>query len=298
MNMSKHIERLKPDLVLLTTPHGLNIQNAVGIYQTGINCKASGTAEWNNEWKNYTADINLSGNDSQSLYDELNNKDDIPLVMGLRTFGGLSTPMRWGEVVPLWFTLASLDEASKSKTKFVILSLPRVSSQTHPGRLIALGRSIRGWCKQQQQRILVVISGDQAHTHPWSMDPSVLPVIYAPDQSCWKIFPPSGTKQAKVFDDAIQQWARGKGDQHLLVVVAGEVEKEAMSCGYSGSLLMEGLMNGDKIIDCTDIPLSSTSLFDKGDGDGWNLVEFAFECPTYYSMMAALYLPKLIKELS
>jgi len=158
--------------------------------------------------------------------------------------------------------------------------------------LVKFGRLIRSWCNKSSQRILLVISGDQAHTHPWS---SQLPTIYQPDPSAFSIFPQCGTQYSKQFDEIIRDWITGKRqsnsenklyhlDEKLVMDEAGSIEKFALSCGYVGSLTMQGVMENDLIENRTDDssePINPSSQ--------WLLTDFISSCPTYYGMMAALY---------
>ncbi len=158
--------------------------------------------------------------------------------------------------------------------------------------LLQFGRTLRSWCNNSSQRILLVISGDQAHTHSWSTQ---LPTLYQPDPSCFSKFPQSGTEHSKIFDDIIHDWITGKRsksenklyqlDEKLIVNDAGNIEKFAISCGYSGSLTMQGVLENDWIenrIENSSQPINPSSK--------WLLTDFISSCPTYYGMMAALYI--------
>lgn len=138
----------------------------------------------------------------------------------------------------------------------------------------------------------MVISGDQAHTHAWS---SQLPTIYQPDPSCFSKFPQCGTEYSKLFDEIINNWINGKTsrlenglyrlDENLIVNEAGNIETLALSCGYVGSLTMQGVMENDLIqnqIDDSSRPIDPSS--------DWLLTDFVSSCPTYYGMMAALFI--------
>ncbi|CAF1280770.1 unnamed protein product [Rotaria sp. Silwood1] len=312
MNISEKIAELNPDLIILLTPHGLNLHQAINIYQPAIaNSRASGNAEWNNNWNDYSVDVSLDGETCQDLY--LYLKQSLPRVEGMLAFSGLSVPLRWGEVVPLYFALYQLALKTKtnnstlkhisveSKPKVIIIAQP-VKGTTIEEResfieeqrsyLVKFGRLIRSWCNKSSQRILLVISGDQAHTHAWS---SQLPIIYQPDSSCFSRFPQCGTEYSKLFDEIIHDWIKGKRsnsendlyylDENLLINEAGNIEKFALSCGYVGSLTMQGIMENDLIQNRIDD--SSKSI---DPSSHWLLTNFISSSPTYYGMMAALYI--------
>lgn len=64
----------QPDLIVLSTPYGINLSKALdiscrillslGIY---LNPSASENAEWNNKWKNFKVDVQLENNLSNKL---------------------------------------------------------------------------------------------------------------------------------------------------------------------------------------------------------------------------------------
>jgi aromatic ring-opening dioxygenase LigB subunit len=126
MNISENIAELSPDLVILLTPHGINLHHAFNIYQPGVsNCKATGNAEWNNQWTDYSINVDLDGEASQDLY--LYLKEKLARIEGMLAFAGLSVPLRWGEVVPLYFALHQL--ALKTQTDSSVLKAVSIESQ-------------------------------------------------------------------------------------------------------------------------------------------------------------------------
>ena len=69
MRISQTIADLRPDLLVLSTPHGLGLQQAVNIYQPGVlNNKASGNFEWNNRYGNFSVEVELDQEASRDLY--------------------------------------------------------------------------------------------------------------------------------------------------------------------------------------------------------------------------------------
>jgi aromatic ring-opening dioxygenase LigB subunit len=138
MKISEKIAELNPDLILLLTPHGINLHQAINIYQPGISdSKASGNAEWNNQWIDYSVDVKLAGETCQDLY--LYLKQRLSRVEGMLSFGGLSVPLRWGEVVPLYFALHQL----VSKTKSNSSTLKHISIQSKP-KIIIIAQPTKG----------------------------------------------------------------------------------------------------------------------------------------------------------
>ncbi|UJR34093.1 hypothetical protein I4U23_021503 [Adineta vaga] len=316
MKISEKIAELNPDLVILLTPHGLNLHQSFNIYQPSVSsCRASGNAEWNDQWKDYSVDVSIDGDASQQLYSYLRQR--MSKVEAMLSFGGISTPLRWGEVVPLYFVLhqiASNIHGSTSSLKHVsIPSSPKVIIIAQPAKgstveeresymveqrsiLVEFGHLLRSWCDQSSNRILLVVSGDQAHTHAWSLQ---LPTIYQPDPSCFSKFPQIGTEESKLFDEIITNWITGKSsncenklyhlDKRLLIDQAGNIEKVALSCGYVGSLTMQGVMDEELIQN--QIEDSSEKV---NPSVNWLLTDFISSCPTYYGMMAALYIRNML----
>ena len=152
------------------------------------------------------------------------------------------------------------------------------------------GQAVRAWCDKSSKRILLIISGDQGHTHPWSNE---LPSIYQPAPSCFSIFPQAGTKEAELFDSYICDWITGaktksgnglyRLDNHSLIEEAAKIEEYARSCGFSGILTMQGLMENEWIENQTDS--SSTLLKSSAD---WLMTNFYYGRPTYYGMLSTL----------
>jgi len=275
--------------------------------------KATGNAEWNNQWKDYSVEVELDEIASKDLYLYLQKEQyRLPRIEGISAFGGLSTPLRWGEVVPLYFALHQLaliqtncshlqHVAIKSRPKVVIMAQPKFGF-TPPGNssyrqeqwslLMEFGRAIRSWCDSSSYRVVIIISGDQSHTHPWSPE---LPSIYQPDPSAFSIFPQSGNEHSEPFDQAINDWITGKRttnikeklyrlDATLLMEEAIKREQFARSCGYTGSLTMQGIMENETIEN-----IESNSSESVCSSANWFLTDFIFCHPTYYGMMAALY---------
>lgn len=138
MKISEKISTLNPDLVILLTPHGLNLHQAINVYQPGVeSSRASGNAQWNNQWTDYSVDVSLDNEGSRDLY--LFLKQRLPRVEGTLAFGGLSTPLRWGEVVPLYFALHQI----ASKMQIGSSPLKEVKIQSHP-KVIIIAQPSKG----------------------------------------------------------------------------------------------------------------------------------------------------------
>jgi len=139
MKISQRIADLKPDLIVLSTPHGLGLHQAINIYQPGfLNNKATGNGEWNNHYIDYSVEVELDGEASRDLYLYLQKEEHrLPRVEAMVAFGGLNMPLRWAEVVPLYFILHQLASKEthstyiqhisvKSRPKLVIIAQPEL----------------------------------------------------------------------------------------------------------------------------------------------------------------------------
>ena len=106
----------------------------------------------------YTLDSDLA----KAFLDHLQG-DNIP-ANGVAPFDPREkAPLRWGEVVPLWF----FRDLTSAGIKVVIFSSP-ISSMTDQSPLphvSKLGRSIARFLNGLEQRVLYIASGDLAHTH-------------------------------------------------------------------------------------------------------------------------------------
>lgn len=239
--MGEMIANSEPDLIFLSTPHGIALTDDYGLYANQI---AQGTAEWDNEYVDYKIQIPLDQDVTESCYQWL-KKQGLPVTKITSFSSTMPIPLRWGEVVPLWF-LKNID------TKYVIMTQPTKrhdQSHTMIPELLQLGRHLARFFSQDSHKITIIISGDLAHTHL-----SKGPYGYS--------------KKAAIFDNFIEQWIRSAGkNPSLLLIKAAEVLDEALCCGFTGFVLLQGILE--------TIPL-----------------EFMLNAsghPTYYGMAVATY---------
>ena len=183
-----------PEVIFLNTPHGVSTCNSHSVY---LNTRAKGNAEWNGHWTEYDVNIPLDSDLAKAFLDHLQG-DNIP-ANGVAPFDPREkAPLRWGEVVPLWF----FRDLTSAGIKVVIFSSP-ISSMTDQSPLShvsKLGRSIARFLNGLEQRVLYIASGDLAHTHETDC---TLP-LYIPDP----IFdmPPPRSETALSFDLSIEHW--------------------------------------------------------------------------------------------
>jgi hypothetical protein len=345
-SISSRIAALAPSLLILSTPHGLSLHQSAAVYQPYIpNAWAEGSCEWKQQWADFGVKVRLDGDESGRLLEHLRAKRDegasqgdneaerLP-VQALVSFAGLSTPLRWGEAVPLHIALhdivrqqqqqttAAASSASAPPLRFldaaassscpsvVILSQPRLGLTAAeraafrprlPQLLFNLGRDLREYLTSashlQQHRIVVIISGDLAHCHPWGDN---TPAIYTPDPSAFATFPREGRPEAELFDAAVRRWITGGGkaeqwrlDRAIIADEAGGVEERALSCGYTGLLMLQGLMDGDTLsmADAGNRDSNAAAAAAGGSVSDWLLSDLTLQLPSYYAMMSAMFTP-------
>ena len=276
-----------PDVIVLNTPHGMCLSRAVGVY---LNARAKGNAEWNGQWTEFEVDIALDTDLSKKLLDHL--LSDSVAAEGITAFTVCEMPLRWGEVIPLYF----LQDFTKAGVKVVITSNPRgkmIEGLEALSKTSHLGRSMAKFLGGLDQRILYVVSCDLAHIHETDCQ---LP-LYLPDPR-WNMPPASVT--ALSFDLAVENWVKGvtssaehvkgplKSLEEKQVKWDGAVAKEAAqwltkaigmkapartSCGIYGVAVLHHML----VAEMEKPGTSFTSHF---------LCRLA---PTYYGMMVATF---------
>ena len=270
------ISELKPDILMLHTPHGMSLSKSVGVY---TNCLAKGNALWKGEWDEFKVEVPLDNALAMKIIEHF-EEDQID-VEGVNCFEGTEAPLRWGEVVPIWY-LEREFKKSKQHPKYVILS----QSMAKIGEaMMVIGKSLAKFIKKIDAKVVLVVGGEfsHGHTHSYSYVP-----LYLPDPR-WNL-PPSDT--AVVFDRAIEGWATSS-DLNLIgsdarlpscdKVVTWNVslakawldqaivlQRQALSCVIGGLIVLHGLLS-----QCDQIKVYSKVL-----------ARFA---PTYYGMAVIVF---------
>ena len=287
LNAVKIIRQSKPDLVMLNTPHGISLSDSFGVY---MNETAKGCAEWNGEWKEFNVNIKMDSDIAKKLLHHFRN-EGIPSE-GITAFSATDMPLRWGEVIPLWF----LQELTSEGTRVVIFTNPStlVKGAASVEERVNVGVSIAKFIRTLPMRVLYVVSGDLAHTHKSSCQ---IPV-YLPDPRWSMPYPPNENVPIE-FDMAIENWMRGnvqindtkspvkiKSTEEAVtgwnkdtiqnsekwLIRATELKNLALSCGIYGFGILHGILE-------SDIALGYT-------------FQSHFLCrlaPTYYGMIVAAF---------
>jgi len=121
--------------------------------------------------------------------------------------------------------------------------------------LLTIGNTLYEYFQAIPERVMIVISSDLAHTH--------------------QADGPYGYNNASgPFDRACGRWANFM-DRNALLVDAANLVNKALSCGFTGLVVMQGILDRAK-----------------SKGKEWESNLLANFHPTYYGMMVAKFNPK------
>ena len=276
----------RPEVIFLNTPHGMSFRNSFAIY---LNSRAKGNAEWMGQWKEYDVNVTLDSDLAKAFIEHL-QRDNIP-ANGITAFGTkCEAPLRWGEVVPLWF-FRDLTSAGLRVVIFSNSISERPRDQEPLSELIKFGKSIARFLNSLQKRVLYIASGDLSHNHETDCNLS----LYLPDPR-WAL-PPSAT--ALTFDLNIEHWVQctpldlgdlaqpskttekrsAMWDKTTYRVAEQWLQKptnmEKYSCGIYGLCILHGIL--------------SAEVEGRATYDSHLLCRLA---PTYFGMLVAAFIKK------
>ena len=272
-SVAHDIAKLKPNLIILHTPHSIHIENSVGVI---LNEVAAGSAEWNGHWKDFQISLELDPENSVNLLEELRKKNIT--ANGVTSFSfRFPAPLRWGQVVPLWFV-----EKPQMKMKYIIVT------QHSPPKGLAreikkfdtyreIGKVIFDFADNLNERVVFLISGDLSHKHQTDCTDE----IYLPDPTA-TVLRTSDEENASKFDDLIGKWITQGKDKKMLEYVwhktcaafldeATEIQEKALSCGLGGFHVLQGFLE-----ELMKFSTSKSKLYEKCS-------------PTYYGMLVAFF---------
>lgn len=274
------VEEARPDIVFLTTPHGIKLDYDYGIYiseeGSGFstigsdlgNCSNGGAKPYNVSLDVSLAPVSM-GNEMLSL---LRRNGSFP-VSGIYSYDDVAPiPLNWGEIVPLLLlpqeTSSSSSSPSFAYPKPLIWTFPYRRYDHSPemvSELLQMGGIIMEWAQMRPERIGMIVSGDLSHTHQASG--------------------PYGYSNASaLYDAAIGKWAKNDPCHELSVQALLEDAKmwqpNAKSCGFTGYVLWHGMM-------CHPIEQNRSN----GWRRGFHSQVFANRNVTYYGMIVATFEP-------
>ncbi|XP_005112956.1 protein TTE1956 [Aplysia californica] len=220
VEVGDEIASLQPDLIVLSTPHGIaDLKNFI-FY---LNPVASGYADTDNcncPPCCYNVTVNVDVEMTEELVTGLGYRN-VSGLSGYGPPGGSSEPfpLRWGEVIPFHFVpklncskVAILSQPSR-RYKYDVEMIPE---------LLRLGAGLFDYLEKTRKRVVVIISADLAHTHQASG-------------------PYGYSNTSEPFDLAIGKWASNLDPEALLTTAASLVDR-ALSCGFTGMVMLHGLM--------------------------------------------------------
>ncbi|MFW9991518.1 MAG: hypothetical protein ACFFD4_05625 [Candidatus Odinarchaeota archaeon] len=219
LEVASEIKNAEPDLIFLTTPHGISLNNDFGIYR---NVAGSGSAEWEGEYEEFSVSVEFDQEVASSLLNYFNERNVN--ASGVTCFTtSANAVFRWGEAVPLWF-IKNVD------AKYVVMSQPTRrydQALSMIPELLELGKYLGNYLESLKQRVIAIISADLAHTHD--------------------INGPYGYSEiAAEFDQSVEEWA-GTLDKKTLFEKTASMLDEALCCGFVGLVILQGMLDGRKV---------------------------------------------------
>jgi aromatic ring-opening dioxygenase LigB subunit len=221
------IDVAKPDIIFLSTPHGIKLDKNFGLYiaPRGAGSAVIGDDLYNNQTRkeyNVSLEVDLAPELAMDLLTLLSSKHEN--VSGIYSYAdGKAMPLNWGEIIPILLLPRNIQQ------KFLLWSMPQRRYDHGPEmapELLRLGHEIKTWAQNRPERIAVIISGDLSHTHQ-------------PEG------PYGYSNTSAIFDRAMGHWASSPCDRaDSLLEVASDLQPTAMSCGYTGYVLWHGMACG------------------------------------------------------
>jgi aromatic ring-opening dioxygenase LigB subunit len=218
-------EVLKPDVILLSTPHGIKLDTDFGIYISeygkgyatiGMDLHDNSTSS---KMYNVSLEIQMDMNMSEELLSTLQKNENVSGIYSYNREAPM--PLNWGEIIPLLL----LPKAQRYR--HLIWSHPQrryQHSQEMVKEMLRLGKKIEVWARQRPEKIAVIISGDLSHTHL--------------NQG-----PYGYSNTSAHFDAAVGDWAaRPYKKSDSLLEGAKHMQPQAMSCGFTGHVLWHGML--------------------------------------------------------
>jgi aromatic ring-opening dioxygenase LigB subunit len=232
--IAEEIYTLKPDIIFMSTPHGIALERSYGIY---LNTKAYGTAEWNGDFKEYTAELEIAQDESKQILSFLKNNN--LQAEGIVAYSEKEPiNLRWGEVVPFWYLQQPYKNNTMESIAFppaIIFSMPR-SRVDHCESMVPdcseIGRLIHDYFYNSHKKIVIVISADLSHIH------KTKPIFKL------SVNPPFDTEndEGDEFDKFIQKWVEDPITNEQNLYSMASLITKYLSCGYTGFLLLHGVI--------------------------------------------------------
>jgi aromatic ring-opening dioxygenase LigB subunit len=154
--IAREIKAVRPDTIVIASPHNLRLQNKIGI----VTAENSTGRLKGPRGRSVSLSLKCDREFAQDLLQESTRKH-LPVVganYGTAEGPASDMPMDWGTLVPMWFV--SREQRVKAKTVIVTPSREIPLSQN-----IAFGMAIGEMAKKRKKRVVFIASADQAHAH-------------------------------------------------------------------------------------------------------------------------------------
>ncbi|MCE7736411.1 MAG: hypothetical protein GPJ54_16140 [Candidatus Heimdallarchaeota archaeon] len=214
------LESESSELIILVTPHGLNLEDRFLIYEHNelighyyrILEKQSvvyGDLVDTKKWQG-------SQETSLQLKQFLTNCD-IDIEGLTQGYADYPLTLAWGETVPLYYLPEELNQ------QILVIGVPRSRHDkiyNMQESLVKFGQSIIEFCKNHSKSTSIIFSGDLSHTHTEDG--------------------PYGYHQSsKEFDRLVQLWSTDPKREIFEEIL--ELQKTALACGMAGISMLQGI---------------------------------------------------------
>lgn len=273
-SISDEIFALQPDLIILTTPHGISLLESFGVY---CGYEGFGTAEWQGKFTEYSITLQIDRAESLNFIDFAKKTNKEVKIEGIVSFiETIPIPLRWSEVVPAYFLNERWKKNAIYKTesskpipplpKFMIISIPR-SRLDLSGNLVKnsleLGELLADYFEKIDKKVVFFQSGDLAHTHEITSEKlKTLPQPYPIRENAYKF-----------FDSVLEEWAQDPLKNENLLLELAKYLEVYLSCGYATFVVMQGIIKR--------LNQEKKKVFSK---------VLCNESPTYFGMMMSKHL--------
>jgi len=229
----------RPDIVVLIAPHAIALTADFAIYESSA---LAGAASVGGDLHNASVPLvpffaAAAGAPAfaTALAVNLSAAAAGANVSGLLAFGdAVPGQLQWSEVIPLSLLAAALNGSSArsaSRPGLVVWAQPQrrlACASCMVPELLALGAALAAFADDRAERVLLLVSADLSHVHPAAVNP----------------YPPDGAV-ASAFDAAVGAWAAAL-DRDKLVVEAAALADKALSCGFTGLVLLEAALRASR----------------------------------------------------
>ncbi|MHA2028975.1 MAG: DODA-type extradiol aromatic ring-opening family dioxygenase [Candidatus Kariarchaeaceae archaeon] len=229
--ITKLLEEDNSEIVILVTPHGLNLADQFLIYEHNeflgnyFKIVEDESVVYGDliETKSWKGDQEFSINFKEYLL-----KNGINAQGLTQGYADYPLTLAWGETVPLYYL------PQTNNVKIVILGLPRSRHEKIydiQDTLVDLGQLVLQFCKEIPERTALIFSGDLSHTHvdggPYGFHPS-----------------------SKTFDKLVERWSREPLRNVFENIL--ELQQTALACGMAGLSMLQGIADKNKLINTFD----------------------------------------------